>query len=393
MCLRLNKFIYFLLLFIMIIQSKLAFAQDFDYLSFDKNKIPISSIFSYSLRSDVFYFNRFYKQLSKTSESVLSFYSSYSFSDLSFLSSKIERDLVSVDMYLNFKGMGSYWGLSFIPNYENIYGEIYFSGRSVDYFSVEDYSAGIFSGLLGIMFSYQSNYGIPSIGVYRYNSGHEYSENVYNMDKKYINEYWDTVRETSLYTYLYDITNINYYGYMLSYFYPRYNIGCLFAPGYSHIDINYLELINGNLINTSPYSQFRLTISQITRSILNIYNIKIKVPYVKTRFSLLSNYSKALFKSLINRNLEFNFSLPWIIEENNIDYEMLSLEIYTRYDLNLNEVASARIFLSIFQKVLSIGYEYSSPTSFQPGDWAIHNQRYFLEFGAYFDSKFRILKI
>jgi len=348
-------------------------------LSFDED-IPFSIVSGYLFRGNDFFYEKTYDSVKKLRNCLIYFqiggFSNSNSKLLTFSENGVDLQPMAYSGSLEIKGiLGTdasfpvfYQFYAYYRNY------IYFqysddkgdSNSNNDVRFIGEYTSGIVSGALG----YDNNWFTPIIVWNKLETEHDNKEDeLEEIPEEYHDIYIDRFNEVysrfdSLGVEKKKDNNISFIGYS-----RKLNAGCIIAPKYIKIDLNFITAINSNN-SMLPFSQHKIGVSNIIDFIFRT-NIKHSVDY-----SVKSNYQKTNFRHLKNMVSDLTLNLSSIFKPDKKTIEEFKrdgwgdiskdVNLFTRlqYDHSINEFASVEIGLTFY--AIQVVYEYNNTKLFMP---------------------------
>jgi len=387
----------FIITLLIFLCSSLLFSQTNDTpLSFDED-IPFSLVSGYLFRGNEFFYEKTYNSVKKLRDCLFylqigGFINSNS-KLLAFPENGLDLTPTAFNGFLEIKGiLGT--DISF-----PIFYQFYAYFRNYIYFQYSDdkendhsendvrfigeYTSGIVSGALG----FENNWFTPIIVWNRLEAEHENKEDELDeIPEEYRGIYTDRFNEVesrfdSLGFEEKEDNNISFIGYS-----RKLDVGCIIAPEYTKIDLNFVSGINSNN-SILPFSQHKIKVSNIIDFIFRT-NIKHRIDY-----SIKTNYQKTNFKHLKNTVSELTINTRDIfkpikkaIESRSKEEGMgnvsgdINLFAKFQFDHSMNELASIEVGLIFY--AFQVVYEHNNTKLFMPDVDRLYSNSLSFKFGG-----------
>jgi len=370
----------FIISFLIFLWSSILFSQTNDIpLSFDED-VPFSLVSGYIFRGNDFFYEKTYNSVKKLRDCLFYFqiggFSNSNSNLLKFPDNGVDIKPLAYSGSLEIKGI-----LGTDASFPVFY-QFYAYYRNYIYFQYSDdkddddsendvrfigeYTSGIVSAALG----YENNWFTPIIVWNKLETEHENKEDeLGEIPEEYHDIYVDRFNEVdsrfdSLGFEEKEDNNISFIGYS-----RKLDAGCIIAPEYTKIDLNFVSGINSNN-SILPFSQHSIYVSSI---IDFVFRTNLEPSFF---YSIKSNYQKTNFKYLKNTvsDLTLNLSSIFKADEDTIEEfkrdgwgdisKYINLSTRFQYDHSINEFASIEIGLTFY--AIQVVYEYNNVKLFMP---------------------------
>jgi len=370
----------FIISFLIFLWSSILFSQTNDIpLSFDED-VPFSLVSGYIFRGNDFFYEKTYNSVKKLRDCLFYFqiggFSNSNSNLLKFPDNGVDIKPLAYSGSLEIKGI-----LGTDASFPVFY-QFYAYYRNYIYFQYSDdkddddsendvrfigeYTSGIVSAALG----YENNWFTPIIVWNKLETEHENKEDeLGEIPEEYHDIYVDRFNEVdsrfdSLGVEEKEEKSISFIGYS-----RKLGVGCILAPKYTKIDLNFVSGINSNN-SILPFSQHSIDVSSI---IDFVFRTNLEPSFY---YSIKSNYQKTNFKHLKNTVSDFTLNLSSIFKPDKKTIEefirdgwgdiskYINLSTRFQYDHSINEFASIEIGLTFY--AIQVVYEYNNVKLFMP---------------------------
>ena len=373
--------------------SSTLFAQTNDTpLSFEDDNVPFSLVSGYLFRGNDFFYEKTYDNIKKLKDCIAYIQGEGFINSNSKLVDFPENglDLTPTAYNASFEIKGILVTDLSSPSF--LFYQFYIYFRNYIYFHYSDdkddnnsendvsfigaYTSGIVSAALG----FENNWFTPIIVWNKLEAEHENKENdLHEIPSEYHDIYTDRFNE--VYSRFDSLgieekveKSMSFIGYS-----RKLGVGCILAPKYTKIDLNFLSGINSNN-SILPFSQHSVNVSSIIDLIFRT-NLNPVLDY-----SIKSNYQKPNFKHLKNTvsDLTFNFTNMLFPDPDSDINRYTNFSTRFQFDHSINEFASIEIGLKFY--AFQVVYEYNNTKLFMPDIDRLYSNSIIFKIGAGFSK-------